>query len=388
MSGWSELAVHGTPEIAEFAAAELGAVLRMSPFAAAGLVADALDLRHRLPRLWARVQAGDVKPWIARRVAEATRSLSADTAAVVDRRVAPWAHSLSWGRIENIIDAVVIEADPAAAAEAVEAAEVALGVWLSPSNDHGIKDVHIRAEAPDAIWFDGTVDRVADGLELLGDARSKDARRAAAVGVLARPQQALDVFDQAAATASGRSTQPEESTSPGPPAATGNRPPATLYIHLSQAALQSGTGVARVEGVGPISLQRVQRWLGHTRVTVKPVIDLANQVPVDAYEVPDRLREAVHLRSPVDVFPYATSTRRGGDIDHTIPYVCPDNGGPPGQTRTDNLAPMIRFHHRIKTKGRWQVSQPFDGVFIWRSPHGRFFLVDSTGTSPILRAAA
>jgi len=40
----------GTPEVAEFAPAELGAELAMSPFAARQLIADALDLRHRLPR--------------------------------------------------------------------------------------------------------------------------------------------------------------------------------------------------------------------------------------------------------------------------------------------------------------------------------------------------
>ena len=75
----------GTPEVAEFAPAELGAVLAISPFAASRLVADALDLRHRLPRLWARMLAGEVKPWIGRKSAEATRTLSAETAAVVDR---------------------------------------------------------------------------------------------------------------------------------------------------------------------------------------------------------------------------------------------------------------------------------------------------------------
>ena len=42
----------GTPPVAEFAPAELGAVLAISPFAAARLVGDAVDLRHRLPLLW------------------------------------------------------------------------------------------------------------------------------------------------------------------------------------------------------------------------------------------------------------------------------------------------------------------------------------------------
>ncbi|MGH3884940.1 MAG: hypothetical protein ACRDRC_16265, partial [Pseudonocardiaceae bacterium] len=44
----------GCPEVAEFAPAELGAVLGISSYAAAELIGDALGLRHRLPLTWAR----------------------------------------------------------------------------------------------------------------------------------------------------------------------------------------------------------------------------------------------------------------------------------------------------------------------------------------------
>jgi hypothetical protein len=87
------------------------------------------------------------------------------------------------------------------------------------------------------------------------------------------------------------------------------------------------------------------------------------------------------------VFPYATNIGRSKDLDHTDPYRPPDDVGPPCQTRLDNLGPMTRFHHRIKTHGRWQVIQPASGVFIWRSPHGRVFVVDSTGTTRAFTAA-
>ena len=168
-----------------------------------------------------------------------------------------------------------------------------------------------------------------------------------------------------------------------------SRPAATLYVHLGEGSFtRDSTGVARFEGVGPITVEQATRFLGHCHVTIKPVIDLAGQAPVDAYEVPDRLREATHLRSPVDSFPYATSSSRRQDIDNTEAYVDPDHGGPPGQTRLDNLAPMTRFHHRIKTHGRWHVAQPFTGVFIWQSPHGRHYLVDHTGTHKIPDTAA
>ncbi len=115
--------------MAEFAPAELGVVLATSSSAAERLVGDALDLRHRLPQLWARICAGEVKPWIGRKSAEATRHLSVETVAVVDRRIARYAHALSWGRIEAIIAACWLECDPEAAAEADAAAQGSLGVW-------------------------------------------------------------------------------------------------------------------------------------------------------------------------------------------------------------------------------------------------------------------
>ena len=81
----------GTPEVAEFCPARLGARWRMSHGACAALIGDALDLRHRLPRLWDLVQAGKVRPWAARRIARATRDASAQAAAHADRRVCLWA---------------------------------------------------------------------------------------------------------------------------------------------------------------------------------------------------------------------------------------------------------------------------------------------------------
>ncbi len=387
----------GTPGVAEFAPAELGVVLAKASSAAERLVGDALDLRHRLPKLWARICAGEVKPWIGRKCAEATRHLSVETVAVVDRRIAKYAHSLSWGRIEAIIAACWLECDPDAAAEADERAQASLGVWLDQSSEVGTKKIVIQAEAVDAIWFDASVDRAADGLGLLGDARGKDARRAAAIGILARPQTALDLFDQVAQATSSQTdpTGKTDSTEPGEPVESSvrtrrqvdTRPDVTLYVHLTDQALLTGQGVARVEQVGPVTVDRVRSWLGHATVTVKPVIDLNDQVPVDAYEIPDRIREAVHLAIPVDCFPYATSTRRTGDIDHTIAFVKPDEGGPPGQTGLGKLGPITRFHHRVKTHGDWQVAQPFTGVFVWRTPHGRYLLVDHTGTHRALPAA-
>ena len=53
-----QLGGDGTPTVGDFAPAELGCVLRVSDGSACRLIADALDLRHRLRSIWTAAQAG------------------------------------------------------------------------------------------------------------------------------------------------------------------------------------------------------------------------------------------------------------------------------------------------------------------------------------------
>src|SRR5262249_50864902 len=96
-------------------------------------------------------------------------------------------------------------------------------------------------------------------------------------------------------------------------------PSVVVYLHLYARTDTGDIGpVARWEGEGPISATYVREVLGPAcDFVVKPVIDLAGMAPVDAYEIPDRHREAVYLRTPADVFPYASNTTRRQQIDHT-----------------------------------------------------------------------
>ena len=119
--------------------------------------------------------------------------------------------------------------------------------------------------------------------------------------------------------------------------------------------------------------------IGHGPYTVKPVIDLNDAVSVDAYEIPDRIRERIKLTHPVELFPFGTQeTHRGMDLDHLQPY---DPLGPPGQTSTTNLAPLGRYGHRVKTHAHgWTVHRLDPKTLEWTTPHGFTFHVDPTGT--------
>jgi hypothetical protein len=134
-----------------------------------------------------------------------------------------------------------------------------------------------------------------------------------------------------------------------------------------------------------VLLGRLRSLLGdRCTINLKPVIDLpAGYTPVDSYEIPASLREQVLLRNPADVFPYAAAVSRQIDLDHTIPYLDPDRGGPPDQTKIGNLGPHTRRHHRMKTHSGWCVRQPEAGIWLWRSPHRLIYLVNCSGTHPL-----
>src|SRR5215207_7260498 len=101
------IAGQGCPAVAEFCVAELGAVLGISTVAAKRLIGHALELRHRLPRLWAQVQAGRVPAWRARSVAEATihavPSLTPEAAGWVDVQVAAVAGKVGPAQLDRLV---------------------------------------------------------------------------------------------------------------------------------------------------------------------------------------------------------------------------------------------------------------------------------------------
>jgi hypothetical protein len=154
-----------------------------------------------------------------------------------------------------------------------------------------------------------------------------------------------------------------------------------LYVHLHQDAVEAGAGIGRVEGLGAATLAKIREWVGRADVRVTGVLDLDSRAAVDGHEVPDPMRETVFLRNPCCPFPWCPNLSRVKDDDHIEEYLPEDEGGPPGQTSPANLAGLCRRHHRCKTHGGWTYAMPEPGLYLWRSPHGRRYLVDHTGTT-------
>lgn len=405
--GARRLGGRGTPEVCEFAAAELGPLLQTTTGGAVNLMADALDLRHRLPRIWRRVRAGEVRSWQARKVAQATRHLTPAGAEEVDAAIAGFLGALPWGRFERLLEAQVMAADPLGAERKADLAEATRFVRGGRATEDGLKLLVAKATAGEVIWFLATVNRIADILALEGDPDTLDVRRSKAIGILAQPARATQLLWEHRRDVDSRDRdeprpadleEPSEvdrseaehtslDLRPSPVNPARLRPPVTLFVHLSVEALRAGCGVARMEEVGSLTLAQVRRFFGaDTKLTVRPVIDLqAAMAPADGYEVPAPMRQVLRLRTPADIFPYGASTSGRQDLDHTVPFLDPGHGGPPGQTRLENLGPGTRYHHRVKTHGRWRLRQPEPGSYLWRSPTGWVYLVNASGTHNVGR---
>jgi hypothetical protein len=387
----------GAAPVAEWLALEIGPLLGITPLAAGIMLADVLNLRDRHPLLWTAVQAGRVRFWQAKQITRrcAAAGLPLAAAKAVDEQLAEVVERLPWGRVLTLLDGLIVAADPELAARREEDARQARFVRRAKTVTDGVATVIARVGLGDALRFEAMVNRVADVLAENGDADDHDLRCARAFGLLATPARALALLQTAAQTTKAKDAAPPSCDEPhrcdghlcGTITVKPRRllPRATLVVHVSDESLLTGRGVARVPGVGPVPVERLRDLLADSRVTVQPVFRPDDVAPVDSYEIPARMRAAVLLRDPVEIFPFSSRRSSGLDLDHTLPY---DHGpgAPPGQTRSDNLGPLTRRPHRAKTHGGWKVVQRRPGTFEWTSPYGFRYLVGPHGTIALERS--
>ncbi len=362
------LAGEGAPQVSEFAVIEFAAALGMSSDAGKRLVSEAMELAHRLPRLWARVQAGTLVGWKGRWIAAATVELSGEAAAFVDAQVARYAHRVGTSQLRRLVDTAISRFMPEYAEERRLAAadQRYVTVETSQVSFAGTTVIHGELDLADALDLDEALRTGAESLKAAGSEESPDVRRSVALGDLARGQAPLDL------------TRADTAVQPRPA-----RRDLTLYLHLN-----TDDDIAEVEGRGLITKDQIEQWLvlPDTTITIKPVIDLNNtsatdrSLGTDAYAIPARIVEAVVLRDRTCVFPWCGRNARRCDPDHVVPY---DPDGPPRQTAVENLAPLCRRHHRLKTHGGWTFSVVEPGTYLWRSPHGYNYVRDPDGTEDI-----
>ncbi|MGN6160796.1 MAG: HNH endonuclease signature motif containing protein, partial [Marmoricola sp.] len=337
----------GVPMIAEFAPLEFAGRLGWSIEAARQLIADGLELKHRLPRLWGLVLEQVVPVRVARHIATCTTDLTVEAVKQADRLVCADPQRVGKVKAEQLVDEIRLWFDPDRAADDEAKALATRGVWKHPGRNPATTEMTLILDSPDAYRFDKTVADIAAILKALGDTEDLDTRRARAVGILADPQTAVDLLH-------GEHSARSRLTSP------------TLFVHISEDSLaRPGTTPAVIEKLGAVSTDLLGEWLSGSTVIVRPVLDLARADTVPDHDPPAWMRELVIQRDAHCVFPGCARDSRACDLDHIEPY---DTGGP---TTPTNLAPLCRRHHRAKTHADYHYQRHPDGTYQWTFPTNR-----------------
>jgi hypothetical protein len=185
----------GCPLVSEFDVYDLAATLGMSSDAGCNFVGKTLELRYRLPKTWERVLSLDVPKWKAFRLAELTMNLTFEAARYIDTMLAPVLHSCTFAQIERTVTMGIDLYDPEEAERraAKAADDRSFDVHLDGASTDGTVAVEGSLALEDALDLEQAVKNGAKALGDLGCEESLDARRAMAVGDMARSQLALDL---------------------------------------------------------------------------------------------------------------------------------------------------------------------------------------------------
>ena len=476
----------GCPPIAEFAVADLATKTGWSIPRMRYYMADAVDARHRLPRLFNRLHTAELPYRTVQEISRQTRDLPRDLVDQIDQILVSQVTGLTGVRLDRRIAAAIITVDPERFARLADAARRARYFRRGRANEHGLTQIYAQLDRADALRLEAMVKHIRSILQEHPDnlpgintrhAITSEEWDAIALGVLGDPIRAAQLlieyeqpalFDQLADLFSPQLFSPPEErprTTDGPapsdyPTNTPNAPadptaeapveepppdpidndqdrvhfaepvrtsepvhqqdddtaaseaspepvrrnrdpqecgdairallkaipaskllpPITFHVHCAAEHLANGVdGPVRIEELGPTTLAWARDWFGPDAIiNLKPVVNPAGVTPVDQYEIPERIREAVLLRNPLSRFPYSTTTSRRVDIDHTLRY---RDAGPPGQTRPEDLGPLVRPEHRYKTFGPIDVRQPAPDYFTWKLDNNTILIVGPDGTT-------
>ncbi len=322
-------------EISQWVAAEVGAMLGLSPRSATNRVGEAVTFAERLPRTLDELCGGFLTLASARAIEEETSHLTPEEAAEVERVIHPKAREKTPRGVRAAARRAVARLDPERVRRRREKAVTERAVGWSPQPDGmGLLEALLPAERVMEIL--GIIDTYAQNTGGgPSDDRTMDARRADALVDLLRYPGRAHVSTQVRVTVS-----------------------LTTLLGLDELP-------GELAGYGPITAD-VARALAADGTWRRLVTDPLSGAVVDygttRYAPPAELRERVVARDVTCRFPGCNRPAWRSDLDHCVPR---SEGGP---TNEHNLTALCKHHHRIKHMPGWSYTLEPDGTVIWTTP--------------------
>jgi hypothetical protein len=338
----------------EAVSAELAAALRISQGLAGNQLRYARAMRERLPKVAEAFKAGDIDQRTFATIVYRTDLITdREVLAAVDGQLAltvvRWP-SMTRRRLAGQIDKIVAAVDADAVRRRKER-RAEREIWFADL-EGGISEIHGSLLSPDAHALEARLNALSDTV-CAGDPRSREQRRADALGALAAGADRLACRCERSDCAAGKR-----------PAATS----VVIHVIAEQAAVDGrGSALASELGAdGLIGPELVSELAASARLV--PLVHPVDAAPEPGYVPSKALADFVRCRDLTCRWPGCDRPAADSDLDHTVPYA---DGGP---THASNLKCYCRAHHLVKTFWGWRDQQLSDGTVILSSPSGQTYV--------------
>jgi hypothetical protein len=331
----------------EWAEAEIRAALQLTRRSAETELGFALDLRRRLPAVWALLACGDIDVRRAKVMVSATSHLPVAIAREVIDQVVEHAPHWTTGQLAARLRRLSIETDPGHAKDRYEQAVSERRVTTQPT-EAGTTNLYAIDLPPDRVAAaTHRINQIARSLRTAGEVRTMDQLRADVL---------LDLLEGTKAATSRK----------------GGKGVVDIHVDLDTLT-RLADHPGELAGYGPVIAdiaRRVaeQQTRAEWRFTVtdpdtgEPMHTGTTRRRPDAAQ-----RRSVEAHHRTCVFPGCRMPAAACDIDHRVPW---SEGGP---TSHANLAPLCRHDHVIKTRSGWSYIRLCGGDHRWTSPLGRTY---------------
>lgn len=339
-----DLYLEEDPELLEFASAEIGAALTYTRRAADRELGLAVDLVSRYPILLNALETGDVDVAKVRVIVHGISHVDVEIGRRAIERILPDAPRLTTGQIAARLRRIVIEADPDEAKKAYEEGLAEAQIWsrLEPNGTGTM--IATGLDAYDLSCANRRINRLARRFKNEGDPRPIDQIRASVfMGLL-----------------TGQSSEPAD----------------RAQCNIT-ASLDTLTRLAEkpgdLEGFGPV-IADIARQIFEQQKNAAWTFTVTDQGTGQVYvgttsrRPTTSMRRRLTSRYPTCVHPGCRMPAARCDLDHT------EGWAEGGKTTLCNLAPLCRFHHRMKHSTRWTYHRLLDGTIEWVSQFGFRYL--------------
>lgn len=299
------------------------------------------------------LERGDIDWGKARVVIGALRHAAGPVAVDVQDRVLPGAGRRTHSQLRGDLQRALIAVDPGDAELRQVAAVDERRVCRPRVLPDGMAGIWAVLPADRAAAIDAALNDAARAARRAGDPRTTDQLRA-------------DAYSGALLSAGSPA-----GCGPGDAGARGRARINVTVALTTLLGLDETPG--ELAGYGAITAQTARRLAATgtwRRLVTDPLTGTVLDVGRRRYHPPDDLAEIVRARDRTCLSPVCAAAARGCDLDHREPFR-PDGTG--GATSADNLGPLCRRDHLLKTHAGWHLDRDETATFTWTTPTGHTY---------------